>query len=343
MTIKWPGGVRLEDIEHDDPRWLERRQECIGASEIAGMMGLGKYGSPAQVYLNKVGTIVDIDNEAMALGRWAEPYILDYVLDKLEAAVFSAFDGGGEDQSTYTHRDQPRMTATPDGWLRTEAQPPRIIEIKRTDARGAKEEWEAMQAFADGDGPIPAYTYAEQGWLQVQSAMEVLDVDDGYLCACITDRVALKLVAGLPITDEEIRIIPVKRDRALGAMMVKQVGAFWSRYVDAGVCPATTEADLEALRKSWPIAEQGSSIVLRGHGGAVRKLKHAKVKVKAWEKVAKTIEASLRAAIGTAETADVGGGHTLTLKTTHRKESTRTIAASSFRTLRVVKPKRGKR
>ena len=339
MTITWPGGVRLEDIEHDDPRWLARRQECIGASEIAGMLGLGKYGSPAQVYLGKVGTIVDIDNEAMALGRGMEDEILRHAVGEI-----GGWQRGGSDQGTYAHKDEPRMTATPDGWYAdSTGQNPSTIEIKFTAARGAAEEWTALQAFIDGEGPLPAYTAAEQYYIQIQAQMEVLDVDDGYLCVCIGERAGLKLTLGLGVTDDEVRILYIQRDRELGAMMVKQVGAFWSRYVDAGVCPATTEADLEALRKSWPIAEQGSSIVLRGHGGAVRKLKHAKVKVKAWEKVAKTIEASLRAAIGTAETADVGGGHTLTLKTTHRKESTRTIAASSFRTLRVVKPKRGKR
>jgi len=115
MTINWPGGVLLEDIDHDDPRWLARRQEFVGASEIAGMMGLGKYGSPAQVYLNKVGAVVDIDNEAMAIGRGMEWAVLVHVMGRIGGAI-----DGNEDPSTYAHKDEPRMTATPDGFVVTE-------------------------------------------------------------------------------------------------------------------------------------------------------------------------------------------------------------------------------
>jgi len=339
MTINWPGGVLLEDIDHDDPRWLARRQEFVGASEIAGMMGLGKYGSPAQVYLNKVGAVVDIDNNNMALGRWAEPYILDHVVKRLGVLLAPAM-GGGEDQGTYAHKDERRMTCTPDGQfvLAVNAKPI-VIEIKRTDARGAKEEWEAMQAFAAGNGPIPAGTYAEQGYLQVQDAMEVLDVDEAYLCACIGDRASLHLAAGLAVTDEEVRIIHIKRDRALGALMVKQVGAFWKRYVDAKVCPDTTDDDLEALRRHWPVADDGTTERRHDRAGLVRKMQHYKAKASAMKKKADACEARLRSEMGTCEAWDIGDGLTLTAKTTHRKESTRTVKASSFRTLRVAKPK----
>ena len=214
-----------------------------------------------------------------------------------------------------------------------------VVEIKMTTARGASEEWTALQAFIDGKGDLPAYTAVEQYYMQIQAQMEVLDVDDGYLCVCIGERAALKLMLGLAVTDEEVRIIRIQRDRALGALMVKQVGAFWKRYVDAKVCPDTTEDDLEALRRHWPVADDGTTERRHDRAGLVRKMQHYNAKASAMKKKADACEARLRSEMGTCEAWDIGDGLTLTAKTTHRKESTRTVKASSFRTLRVAKPK----
>jgi putative phage-type endonuclease len=337
MTINWPTGTPLPDIDHDAPEWLERRQSCIGASEIAGMMGLGKYGSPASVYLGKVGKVERIDNEAMELGRAMEGFILGHVHARMRDAHGKRLCGFEYWETTYTHDDEPRMTATPDGGLEWCNYKKATIEIKFTTARNADAEWTALQAFVAGDeAALPKHTAVEQYYIQIQAQMEVLGVDDGYLCVCIGERAGLKLVLGMDVTEDEVRIIHIKRDRELGAMMVKSVGAFWSRYVEAGVCPATTDEDLEALRRAYPEAKAGSSIVRPDLSGAVKKWNHAKVKVKQEKKRQDAFEARIRAEIGDAETVDIGNGRTMTAKTTTRK------TGKTFRTLRIVEPKRGK-
>jgi hypothetical protein len=272
----------------------------------------------------------------MALGRGMEDEILRHVVN-----VALDVEGGGS-SPTYVHDTEPRMTATPDGWVKHSDGRLSTIEIKFTASRTAVAEWTAMQEWLAGDaGAFPTGTAVEGYYVQIQAQMEVLDVDDGYLCVCIGERAALKLQLKLDVTDDEVRILRIKRDRELGAMMVKSVSAFWSRYVDAGVCPATTDEDLEALRKAWPVAAEGSSVTRRELKGLVRKWEHDKAKSKEFDKKARAKEARIRASIGTAETVDLGGGYVMTAKTTRRNNKAREASTSEFRTLRVKAPKRG--
>ena len=56
--------------------WLQERQKGTGGSDVAAMLGLSKWKSPYQLYLDKRGELPEQeDNEAMYWGRELEPVI----------------------------------------------------------------------------------------------------------------------------------------------------------------------------------------------------------------------------------------------------------------------------
>jgi len=340
MTIQWPGGKRLKDLDHDDPKWLERRQSCIGASEVAGMLGLGRYGSPAQVWANKVGDVERIDSVPMALGRAMESTILERAGWVITGGSDDAEGNYGSDAATYQHRTEPRMTASPDGWVYTEdGGPLSALEIKMTNSRDAEEEWGGLELWAAGaEDAFPAGSAVEGYYIQTLAQMEVLDVDDCYLCACIGHEAALKLTLGMEVTDREVRIIHIRRDRELGAMLVKQVGAFWSKYVDTDTCPPTTAADADALRKAWKItgADEIERPDLETKCAMMAALKESQkadnAALKDTKDRIKAIEAELYAEMRDAAVMKAGR-YTVTAKTSQRKGHT--VKPSTVRTMRL--------
>jgi putative phage-type endonuclease len=62
-------------MERDE--WLEWRKQGVGASDVAGIVGLSKWSSPMSVYLDKTSDVDDSSTEAMAWGLRLENAILD--------------------------------------------------------------------------------------------------------------------------------------------------------------------------------------------------------------------------------------------------------------------------
>lgn len=64
------------ELDRDD--WLAWRKGGIGASEIAGVLGLSPWQTPMSIYLNKLDLVADTgENEAMRWGNLLEPLIAD--------------------------------------------------------------------------------------------------------------------------------------------------------------------------------------------------------------------------------------------------------------------------
>ena len=62
------------NMSHDD--WLKHRQNSIGGSDAASIIGMNTYSSPYTVWADKLGQLPPKeDNEAMRLGRDLEDYV----------------------------------------------------------------------------------------------------------------------------------------------------------------------------------------------------------------------------------------------------------------------------
>lgn len=262
----------------DRTDWLAWRRSGIGASDVAGILGISPWSSPYSVWADKVGiTPFDADaTEAQEMGLALEPTI---------NALFHARTGlyvEGE-QSRVVHPDLPWALATLDG--RVVEQPTTFnylgnLEAKTTSDSPAK--WE--QAIPD--------MYAAQ----VQWQMFVTGAERTWVAA-IHASFGLKF-----------RVYEIARDNDDIEFIVDKVTEFWHNHVIAGVAPETdaTLATTEALR--YLPVEPGTTIDLDlGIASHIAELRSLKDEIKETERLIAFYENAIKAAMGDATDAYFDG------------------------------------
>lgn len=62
---------------HSDEGWLKQRRKGVGGSDVAGIMGISKWSTPAKVWMQKMGTVDDDISEVpyVKFGTFMEPYL----------------------------------------------------------------------------------------------------------------------------------------------------------------------------------------------------------------------------------------------------------------------------
>lgn len=203
--------------------WLEGRQQGIGASEVAAVLGKCPFHSAYEIFNVKAGLILPDDlsgREEIEWGLRHEATIAQAVAERTgrEVALSEAW-------SMYRADDAPHLLATPDAFQRHRGGGrPGVLQIKTTGFYN-REEWE---------GGCP--THYE---IQVQAEMRVTNRDWGSLVVLIGGNRMLG-----PFDLE-------RNDRFLSAAD-EVLAEFWDRVM-AGIPPAadTHKATLSALSKLY--------------------------------------------------------------------------------------------
>lgn len=235
---------------------LEQRKSFVGASESPCLVGVSPFGTIHSVWSEKMGLVLDDPTDAMKAGNYLEEGLGRWYADETKHQVA----GFG----SVVHPKYSFMGCTPDLCIFGER---RIAQIKLVG------QWMAHH----WDEDVPEYVR-----VQVQHEMEVCDAD-----AC--DVIAL-------IGGTDFRIIPVERDRAMGADLVDICRDFWTRFVvprelppideslhakamlDAlyrkptkALLPATPEAD--AIARAWLLADDLLGDAEKARQGLTNKMK----------------------------------------------------------------------
>lgn len=189
----------------DRSAWLAERRTGIGGSDVAPILGLSKWRTPMDVYLDKRGEGIDQDdNPAMFWGRALEPVIRQRYADVTGREVVTP-------AAMLRHPTHTHMCANLDGVADS-----RVVEIKT--ARTA-DGW-----GEDGSDEIPeAYLLQVQHYMIV-TALPVADV--------------AVLIGG-----QDFRLYEVPADPELQAMMIEAEAEFWQRVLDALPPEPTSYAD----------------------------------------------------------------------------------------------------
>ncbi len=188
--------VETEGLSHEE--WLRWRKKGIGGSDVSAILGINKWTSTIELWLDKTNQTnnqVEV-NEAMQWGTILEPIIRDH---------FAAVTGKTvmEVEAMLQHPEHPFMLADVDGVTTDDDGNPAILEIK-TASEYKRDEW------SEG---VPTYYQT-----QVQHYLCVTGVPKAYVAV---------LIGG-----NTFRIYEVDADPEVQQMLIAVEKNFWNMVVN---------------------------------------------------------------------------------------------------------------
>ena len=201
------------------------RSKYIGGSDIGAILGLSRFRSRLEVWMEKTGKETKkLDSLPLRFGAFAESFVAS------EYARSTSFELI-HDESIYIHPQHSFMSAHVDrfvlegGAASSTSTPTRILECK------------TANPFTSGE------------WGEVGSD----EVPMSYLCQCIwymaitnINKVDLAVLFG----NRDFRIYEITRDLELEAVILQKASLFWSDYVLKDIAPpVSSEQDCQTLFK----------------------------------------------------------------------------------------------
>lgn len=207
--------------------WLKERQCGIGGSDVGAILGVNKYKTPFEVYLEKTEPITEVGEQSES-AYWGDQF------EEVVAKEFEKRTGKKvrRDRKHYKHKDYPFMVANIDRRVVGENA---ILECKTANQYLATE-WQ--------DDEIPA-SYL----LQVQHYLFVTGAEVGYIAV---------LIGGQKFIWKE-----VQRDEELIQMIIESEKNFWKMVQDK--TPPALDGSSAAenyLKEKYKQAESEKSIEL---------------------------------------------------------------------------------
>lgn len=253
--------------------WLKERQCGIGGSDVGAILGVNKYKTPFEVYLEKTEPITEVGEQSES-AYWG---------DKFEEVVAKEFEKRTgkkvrRDRKHYKHKDYHFMVANIDRRVVGENA---ILECKTANQFLAND-WEGEE--------IPA-SYL----LQVQHYLFVTGAEFGYIAV---------LIGGQRFIWKE-----VKRNEELIEMIIEAEKDFW-KMVEDKTPPALdgSSAAEKYLKEKYKQAESENSIELGfEYKDKIKAYLEKKELLKAFETEVKELENQIKFEIGNAEYAYAPG------------------------------------
>jgi putative phage-type endonuclease len=265
--------------------WEQWRSLGIGASEVAGVLGISPWATPYSVWQAKVsgdGGGTSGNAEAMRWGQLLETAILQEVERRLGIHPIG-------EQTACTHRTRPFAICTVDAFY-TNGVDHRdgVIEVKTT----------SDPRWTD----VPDHYQA-----QVQWQLEVTDLDKAWV-ACLHNG-------------RKLSLWPIDRDRDIGAGLLEIVENFWVRHVQGGEPPpvdgrpATTAAIARRYADTQP--ELVADLTHIAH--VFTELHQVRDDIKTLDEQRDQLENLIKTELGEAEAGNVDGVRAVTWKTSTSK------------------------
>ena len=248
----------------DKLEWLKERQKGIGGSDVGAILGVNKYKTPFQIYLEKTQEIKEVQESSEA-AYWGTE------LEDMVAREFAKRTGKKvrRDTKHFASEKYPFMVANIDRRVVGEKA---ILECKTVNQFGAKE-WEGEE--------IPA-SYL----VQVQHYIYVKGAEKAYI-AC--------LIGGQKFVWKEI-----KRDDELIEMIINAEKDFW-KLVEEKTPPALdgSSAAEKYLKERFKDVQEGTKVALDSeHKEMIEEYLNLKEQIKELEQETKALENSLKLKIG---------------------------------------------
>lgn len=257
----------------DKLKWLKERQCGIGGSDVGAVLGVNKYKTPFEVYLEKTEPITEIKEQS-------ESAYFGDIFEDIVAKEFEKRTGFKvrRDRKHYKHKDYHFMVANIDRRIVGENA---ILECKTANQYLLKE-WE--------DEEIPA-SYL----LQVQHYLAVTGADRGYIAV---------LIGGQKFIWKE-----VSRDEELIEIIIQAEKDFWG-LVEAKTPPALdgSSAAEKYLKEKYKEVEEKKTVELGfEYKDKIKSYLEMKDQLKNFETQVKELENQIKFEMGNAEYAYAPG------------------------------------
>ncbi|CAI3649687.1 YqaJ viral recombinase family nuclease [Clostridium neonatale] len=257
----------------DKLKWLKERQCGIGGSDVGAVLGVNKYKTPFEVYLEKTEPITEIKEQS-------ESAYFGDIFEDIVAKEFEKRTGFKvrRDRKHYKHKDYHFMVANIDRRIVGENA---ILECKTANQYLLKE-WE--------DEEIPA-SYL----LQVQHYLAVTGADRGYIAV---------LIGGQKFIWKE-----VSRDEELIEIIIQAEKDFWG-LVEAKTPPALdgSSAAEKYLKEKYKEVEEDKTVELGfEYKDKIKSYLEMKDQLKNFETQVKELENQIKFEMGNAEYAYAPG------------------------------------
>ena len=301
-------------IHTDREQWLMRRREGVGASEVAAILGFDPSRDALSVYAEKIGVLEVEETPLMRWGKRVEDAIAEGYAEETGRLVTNpgAFE-------IARHPDLPILGATLD--RETEG-----CERSPAPAKGKGAlEIKAVNAFA-------ASEWKEEPPLHNQIQLQIQIGCKGLAWGSLS-----ALIGGLKIAWQDIA-----RNQAFLDFALPEIESFWLcvKRREPPVVKEAKAATWDAIKALYP-SDNGLGVVLPEDAlGIVTEWEQYRAVRLESAKREDNAKAQLLQLIGPAASGLLPDGRALTLKTSSRDGYT--VQPTTFRTLRLVKPKGSK-
>ncbi len=259
--------------EMTNAEWLVERTKGIGGSDVGTILGLNKYRTAFELWLEKTGQVepIQVDNEAIYWGNEMENVVAKEFEKRTGKKVRRA-------NFMFSHPNYPYLRANVDRFVVGESS---VLECKTASAYLAKE-WESDE--------IP-----DSYLVQVQHYLGVTGREKGYIAV---------LIGGNRFVWKEI-----ERDEELIKMIFNATKHFWEYNVEQGIPPELdgSSAAEQYLKEKYDRAEKDKEIVLPAE---YKKLLEQYKQIKSDEKLIATakkeVENKIKSSLEDAETGIAG-------------------------------------
>lgn len=285
-----------KDLERAE--WLKIRQTGIGGSDVAAILGISKYKTPYDLYLDKIGE-PDLSSEptgeAAHWGTIMEDVVAneyskrnDVKIQRFNYVIRSEkypFAIANIDRAVINSEISGRVMMK-DGKLTTD----KILEIK-TASEYLKGEW----GF-DGSDEIPEYYTTQCQWYMGITGVPQCDL--------------AVLIGG-----NQYKQYTINFDQELFDMMIEAAADFWNNHILAGVPPEPTS--LKNAKHRWRNVDPDSvfEVVDEEHIALIEKIYDTKTLIKQNEEVLESLQVELMNLVQEKEIIKMDGDTIATYKT----------------------------
>lgn len=283
-----PTGILAATSDLPEADWLALRRSGIGGSDIGALLGMNRYTSPYELYLDKRGELPDMPRSDFLdrAARWG------HLHEPLLAAEFARnHDVKTRRVGLIRHEAEPWRLANLDRQVAGCPDGPCLLEIKNRSA------WKAADWGPSGDPEgVPDTEALQTHWY--------LNVT-GYRHAHVA----------VLINGNDDRYYRVDADDDLAADVVDMARSFWRRVQDGDPPPLDgTEAVSELLAQLWT-GNEAEKVIAPGDAEPLLKERaDLKAQAKALETALAEAENQLKAMLGEAEVAISDGEPLFTWK-----------------------------